>query len=116
MTHRQQFWALETEEEVWQLAKQYYDNIRSQRWVIWEWKRRKAGTYELALQPRQPRLTREQKIINNFLMATSAEDILRMKRELQPEEEEEKGCVCFNCVDDEGNVLDVLVAESSRYV
>lgn len=94
MGHRQQFWTLETEEEVWDLARRHYPNIRTQRWVVWEWKRRKAGTYELALQPRQPRQqrrgrpTKEQQVINNFLMTTRLEDIIRMREELIPQTEE----------------------------
>lgn len=100
MGHRQQFWTLETEEEVLNLARQHYPNIRTQRWVVWEWKRRRAGTYELALQPRQPRQqrrgrgghpTREQQVINNFLMTTPLEEIIRMRDAItiQTEEVEE---------------------------
>lgn len=81
---RDKFWALETLEEVTEMAKNTFENINSQRWVIWEWKRRMRdgrpprGTG----QQKQPKPTKKQQIINEFLMSTSIDDLIKMKNEL----------------------------------
>lgn len=133
-TDRSVFWTLETLDEVKELAGRTFENRNSQRWVIWEWKRRRDGNPPRQNQPRQPRpprpprLTRDQRVINNFLMTTSVEEFTRLQNELlqqqqqppqpapepepepqpepEPEEEDEKCVRCSRPRDGEQNYFE----------